>query len=39
MPGDINNADNITTADAQWLLEHLAQKISFETGTGQGFYK
>ena len=37
MPGDINNQDNITAADAQWLLEHLAQKNGYSQGTEQGF--
>jgi len=37
MPGDINNIDNITTADAQWLLDHLAHKSGKQLGTEQGF--
>ena len=37
MPGDINNQDNITTADAQWVLEHLAQKDGYTIGTEQGY--
>ena len=37
MPGDINNQDNITAADAQWLLNHLVQNTSYTNGTEQGF--
>ncbi len=37
MPGDINNQDNINNADAQWLLEHLAQKTGKQSGTEQGY--
>lgn len=37
MPGDINKLDNITSADAQWLLHHLAQKIGTQQGTEQGY--
>jgi len=37
MPGDVNNQDNINNADAQWLLEHLAQKTGKQSGTEQGY--
>ena len=37
MPGDINNQDNITTADSQWLLNHLVQNTNYTNGTEQGF--
>ena len=36
MPGDINKQDNINNADAQWLLEHLAQNPNY-SGTEQGY--
>ena len=37
MPGDINKVDNITTADAQWLLSHLAQMNAYTNGIEQGY--
>tara|TARA_B110000967_G_C18634727_1_gene435475 strand:+ start:74 stop:193 length:120 start_codon:yes stop_codon:yes gene_type:complete len=37
MPGNINNDDNINTADAQWLLSHLAQMNAPNTPTVSWF--
>ena len=36
MPGNINNDNNLDNADAQWLLQHLAQQTGYVNGTEQG---